>query len=41
MLLVLGMAAVGRISRGAASMVVLVPWVLYVLGKTALTAVLS
>lgn len=40
-LLVLGMAAVGRISRGAASMVVLVPWVLYVLGKTALTAVLS
>jgi len=40
-LLVLGMAAVGRISRGAASMVVLVPWVLYVLGKTALMAVLS
>jgi len=40
-LLVLGMSAVGRISRGAAATVVLVPWVLYVLGKTALTAALS
>ena len=40
-LLVLGMSAVGRISRAAASMVVLVPWVLYVLGKTVLAAVLS
>ncbi len=38
-LLVLGMSTVGRISRAAATTVVLVPWVLYVLGKTVLAAV--
>jgi energy-converting hydrogenase Eha subunit A len=40
-LLIIGFAAVGKLSRGKAAAVVLVPWILWLVAKAGLTAVFS
>jgi len=40
-LLIIGFTTVGKVSRGKATAVVLVPWIAWILFKTALTALLS
>lgn len=40
-LLIIGFAAVGKLSRGKAAAVVLVPWIVWVVAKAGLTAVFS
>jgi hypothetical protein len=40
-LLIIGFATVGKISRGQAAAVALVPWIVWIVAKAGLTAVMS
>jgi hypothetical protein len=40
-LLIMGFATVGKVSRGKAAVVALVPWVVYLIGKAGIAAVFS